>query len=171
MPPVHTHLTLEFASTKDRDTFYDTSRGLRMEVLDNFHKPRGFFSVIRLKNPLIRYREQALNCFYRTLEDHEIFEIDPSNTDRNKFPRIQARHYPDRQADDGTGYSSFFLVDESDSLTLLCDVYWRTGRDCCRLTELSIAPYLHKPQHRSLCDDLEALMPAHRDDANEENMD
>lgn len=170
MPPVHTHLTLEFSDMRTRDEFYESSRGLEMPIMNNLYRPTGTFTVIRLKPPFIRAREQALACIYRTLERYDPFYIDENNSDRNKVPRIQARHYPNRRADDGSGYSSFFLVDESDELTLLCDVAWQHFRNTCKIQEIIPGDYLNRHHHRDLVRELEENVSRNADD-DEESMD
>lgn len=150
MPPVHTHLTLEFRDKATRDEFYEVSRGFDMPIINSLFRPTGTFSVIRLKPPFIRAREEALSEIYRILESYDPLCIDDRDTSRDKVPRLQARHYPNRRADDGSGYSSFFLVDETDELTLLVDVYWQHFRDGCRIQDIQTGDYLSRAHHSDI---------------------
>ena len=164
MPPVHTHLTLEFRDKATRDEFYEASRSFDMPIINALFRPSGSFTVIRLKPPFIRAREEALSVIYRILENYDPLCIDVRDTSRDKLPRLQARHYPNRRADDGTGYSSFFLVDETDELTLLVDVYWQHVRDGCRIQDIQTGEYLSRRHHSDLVHHLHEQIRVPTDD-------
>ena len=168
MPPVHGHLTLEFRDRQTRDEFYEASRGKDMPIMNNLFRPVGTFSIIRLKPPYIRARDDALSCIYRILGNYDPLCIDDQDSSRDKTPRLQARHYPNRRDDDGSGFSSFFLVDETDELTLLVDVHWQHFHNVCKIQEIQPGEYLSRSHHSSVVRHMEEHID--RRAADEESM-